>query len=378
MAALNEEQSMIKDQAAAWAADRAPVTQFRALRDSGNEDRFDPAMWNEMVEMGWTGIIVPEAYGGVELGYLTFGVILEELGKHLVASPLVPSALVSVSAILLGGSEDQKSTWLPKIVDGSSIYTLAVDEGPRHSPANIELAATKADDGFTLSGAKTFVLEGMVATDFIVAARTSGNKGDEQGITLFRVAADAAGVTRSALDTMDSRGYAVVTFDNVAVAGGDVIGAVDGGFDVLTETLNRACAGLGAEMLGTSGQAFEITMEYLKTRVQFGNVIGSFQALGHRAAEMFTEQQLTRSCVEGALQGLDAGTNQSSELCSLSKCRAGELLQLVSTEMIQIHGGIGMTDECDVGLYLKRARTVEPTFGNQSYHRDRYATLLGF
>lgn len=378
MAALNEEQSMIKDQASAWVADRADVSQFRALRDSGDANRFDPKLWAEMVEMGWTGILVPEAYGGVDLGYLTFGVILEELGKHLVASPLLPSALIGASAILLAGNEDQKSTWLPKIVDGSSIFTLAVDEGPRHAPANIALAAEKSGDGFTLSGTKTFVLEGMVATDLIVAARTSGKAGDQQGVTLFRVAADAAGISRSAIDTMDSRGYAAISFDNVAVAAGDVLGTVDQGYDVMADVLNRACAAMGSEMLGTSLEAFEITMEYLKTRVQFGNVIGSFQALGHRAAEMFTELQLTRSCVEGAMQALDNGSNQVAELCALSKCRAGELLQLTSNEMIQIHGGIGMTDECNVGLYLKRARAAETTFGNQAYHRDRYATMMGF
>jgi alkylation response protein AidB-like acyl-CoA dehydrogenase len=378
MAALTEEQSMLKDQAKAWVTEQAPVLKFRAMRDSGVATCFTPETWNGIVEMGWTGIIVPEAYGGSDLGYLTLGILLEETGRQLTASPLIASALVGATAILQAGSEAQKREWLPKIVDGSAIVTLAIDEGPRHVPEQIALKAEQSGAGYRLSGAKTLVLEGCAATQFVVAARTSGAPGDTKGITLFLVPADAAGISRQRIVTSDSRGYANVTFSGVEVGAGAVLGRVDGGWAPLEATLDRARAGIAAEMLGTAAQAFDMTLEYLKTRVQFGQVIGSFQALGHRAAGLFTEMELARSCVEGALQAIDAGAKDVAQMCSLSKCKAGEFLFHMSNELIQIHGGIGMTDEFDAGFYLKRARAVEALFGNQAYHRNRYAMLLGF
>jgi alkylation response protein AidB-like acyl-CoA dehydrogenase len=362
MAALTEEQSMIRDQARSWVSERAPVGKFRELRDSGNEQAFTPQTW----------------YGGSDLGYLTFGIILEETGRQLTASPLFTSALVGASAILLGGRDEQKQALLPKIVDGSAIVTLAVDEGTRHQPSNIALAAEKADGGFKLTGTKTFVLEGGSATTLIVAARTSGSVGDTDGITLFVVPADAPGVTRQLLHVVDSRNYANIEFDGTLVGADAVLGEVGKGFAILDATLDRARAGIAAEMLGTASQAFDMTLEYLKTRVQFGQVIGSFQALGHRAAGLFSRMELSRSCVEGALQGIDAGSEDIAQLCSLAKCKAGEFIHDMSNELIQIHGGIGMTDEFDAGFYLKRARPLEAMFGNQAFHRDRYATILNF
>jgi alkylation response protein AidB-like acyl-CoA dehydrogenase len=378
MAALTEEQSMLKDQAKAWVTEQAPVQKFRAMRDSGVATCFNSATWNEMVGLGWTGILVPEAHGGADLGYLTMGILLEETGRQLTASPLVASALVGATAIRLAGSEAQQREWLPKIVDGSAIVTLAVDEGPRHAPQRIALKAERTGGGFRLSGSKSLVLEGCAATHFVVAARTGGAPGDTRGITLLLIPADAPGITRRRIATSDSRGYANVDFANVEVGADAVLGAVDGGWGSLDATLDRARAGLAAEMLGTASQAFEMTLSYLKTRVQFGQVIGSFQALGHRAAELFTDMELARSCVEGALQAIDAGAKDVPQLCSLAKCRGGAFLYRMSNELIQIHGGIGMTDEFDAGFYLKRARAVEAIYGNQAFHRDRYATLLGF
>ncbi|MEH6556202.1 MAG: acyl-CoA dehydrogenase family protein [Oceanicoccus sp.] len=378
MAALSEEQSMIRDQAKSWASEQAPVQKFREMRDSGVEQRFATTTWAEMVEMGWTGILVPEEYGGSELGYLTFGVILEELGRQLTASPLFASALVGASAIILAGNDEQKQALLPKIVDGSEVLTLALEEGSHHQPVKTGLRAEKSQSGFTLSGNKTFVLEGMVATTFIVAARTSGETGDSEGISLFLVAADSEGVDRSAMRTVDSRGYAKIAFNNVNVASGALLGTLDQGLSVLEATLDRARAGIGAEMMGTAAQAFDMTLDYLKTREQFGNVIGSFQALGHRAAGLFSSMELSRSCMEAALQGIDNGDDDIAELASLSKAKMGAFLHEMSNQLIQIHGGIGMTDEFDAGLYLKRARVLEAAFGNQAYHRNRYAALLGF
>jgi alkylation response protein AidB-like acyl-CoA dehydrogenase len=253
-----------------------------------------------------------------------------------------------------------------------------VDEGPRHAPARTALKAERSGAGFVLTGAKQFVLEGMAATAFVVAARTSGNPGDTQGISLFLVPADSNGLTRTALKTADSRGYADLTLQHVAVGEDSLLGALDEGFGLLDAILDRARAGVSAEMLGTASRAFDMTLEYLKTREQFGQVIGSFQALGHRAAALYSGLELARSCAEAALQAIDAGADNVAELCSLAKCKVGDHLHLTSNELIQMHGGIGMTDEFDAGFYLKRARALETMYGNQAFHRERYAQLLGY
>jgi len=378
MAALNEEQSLIRDQASAWATQQAPVQAFRDMRDGNDPRCYAPTTWGDMVEMGWTGIIVPEAYGGSDLGYLTFGLILEQLGRQLTASPLHASALVGTSAVVLGGSDAQKQSLLPALVEGKEVLTLALDESPRHAPARTSLSATAKGDGFELNGSKTFVPEGLAATQLIVAARTKGRAGDTDGISLFLVPADAAGLSQERMHTMDSRGYSNIKFESVQVGADSVLGQLDQGFELLDEVLDRARAGLAAEMLGTASQAFDMTLEYLKTREQFGRVIGSFQALGHRAAELFTGLELARSCMEAALQAIDNNVNERAQLASLSKARVGEYLHLMSNQLIQIHGGIGMTDEFDAGFYLKRARVLEALYGNPAFHRDRYARLLGF
>jgi alkylation response protein AidB-like acyl-CoA dehydrogenase len=378
MAILNEEQSMLRDAAKAWVAEKSPVTAFRKLRDSGSADGFDPAAWKEMCEMGWAGILIPEAFGGSGLDMLTMGLVLEETGRTLTASPLLSSAVIATSALLIAGSEDQKREWLPKLAEGNAIGTLALDESAHHAPSRVALTAAKDGKGWKLSGKKIFVQDGGAANVFIVAARTSGNPGDAAGTTLFLVKADTAGLSRQKLKSVDSRGVANLEFENVTVGADAVLGTVDQGFAVLEFVLDRARAGLAAEMLGASVQSFEVTLDYLKTRVQFGQAIGTFQALQHRAAKMFTEIELTRSCVEAALVGIDKSANDIPALASLAKATASELWHLVSNEMVQMHGGIGMTDVHDAGLYLKRARVAEALFGGASFHRDRYATLMGY
>ncbi|MFO0541655.1 MAG: acyl-CoA dehydrogenase family protein, partial [Phenylobacterium sp.] len=294
------------------------------------------------------------------------------------ASPLIASGVGAASALVLGGSDAQKSEWLPKIADGTVVGALAVDEGPHHAPEKVALAATKSGAGYSLSGTKTFVIEGLAAHLLVVSARTSGKPGDKDGITLFLVPADAKGVSRKRLALADSRGAANITFDKVEVGADAVLGAADKGWDVLEKTLDRVRAALAAEMLGAANQAFETTLDYLKVRVQFGQVIGSFQALQHRAAKMFTDLELARSAVEAALQAIDADSPDVPELVSLSKAKMGDVFHLVSNEMVQMHGGIGMTDAHDSGFYLKRARAAEAAFGSQSYHRDRYARINGY
>lgn len=378
MAVLNEEQSMLRDAAKSWTQEKSPVTAFRKMRDSGVEIGYDANAWNEMAEMGWAGVIIPEEYGGSAFGYLSMGLILEELGRTLTASPLIASGVGAASALVLGGSDAQKSEWLPKIAEGSVVGALAVDEGPHHAPEKVALAATKSGAGYSLSGTKTFVIEGLAANLLVVSARTSGKPGDKDGITLFLVPADAKGVSRKRLALADNRGAANITFDKVEVGADAVLGAADKGWDVLEKTLDRVRAALAAEMLGSANQAFETTLDYLKVRVQFGQVIGSFQALQHRAAKMFTDLELARSAVEAALQAIDADSPDVAELVSLSKAKMGDVFHLVSNEMVQMHGGIGMTDAHDSGFYLKRARAAEAAFGSQSYHRDRYARINGY
>ena len=378
MAVLNEEQTMLRDAAKSWVQEKSPVTAFRKMRDSGVELGYDAAAWNEMAEMGWAGVIIPEEYGGSNFGYLSMGLILEETGCTLTASPLLASGLAAASALVLGGSEEQKSEWLPKIAGGEIVGTLAVDEGAHHAPEKVALKAEKSGAGYKLTGAKSFVLEGLAANLLIVSARTSGKPGDTDGITLFLVPADAAGVTRKRLHLADSRGAANIEFAGVEVGADAVLGEVDKGWPLLEKTLDRARAGLAAEMLGSALQAFETTLDYLKVRVQFGQVIGSFQALQHRAAKMFTDLELARSAVEAALQAIDADTPDVPELVSLAKTKMGDVFHLVSNEMVQMHGGIGMTDAHDAGFYLKRARAAEAAYGSQSYHRDRYARIQGY
>ncbi len=377
MAVLTEEQTLLRDAAKGWTTDSAPVSALRKLRDTKSGKSFDPAAWAEMGQMGWAGVIVPEEHGGSAFGYLGLGLVLEETGRNLVASPLLSTALIAASALTLAGTDAQKTAWLDKIALGEAVATLAIDEHAHHAPLKTALAAVKSGDGFTLNGDKTFVIDGDAADLLIVVARTSGQAGDADGLTLFLVPGDAAGVTRTHLALADSRGAAKISFAEVKVSAEAVLGQVGQGWAVLEPVLDRAYIGLAAEMLGAANAAFDITLDYLKTRTQFGQVIGTFQALQHRASKLFTDLETTRSCVEAALEAIDAGSDTRA-LASLAKAKASEVLHLASNEMVQMHGGIGMTDAHDAGLYMKRARVAEALFGGASFHRDRYAQLQGF
>jgi alkylation response protein AidB-like acyl-CoA dehydrogenase len=377
MSLLTEEQVMLRDSAKGWVQSHAPISAFRKMRDSGNANGFEPATFKSIAEMGWTGVVIPEAYGGSEFGYRSIGVVLEELGRKVVAAPLIGSAVGAASALILGGNDAQKKAWLPKIAEGQAIAALAVDEGPRYAPEKIAFAAKKTGGGYSLSGAKTFVLEGMAADLFVVAARTSGKPDDAKGITLFLVSADAKGLSRKRRELMDSRGYADLTFKDVEVGTDAVLGQADGGRDLLDKTLDRATAAVAAEQMGLAQQAFDTTIEYMKTRVQFGQLIGSFQALQHRAAYLFTSMQLARPTVDAALQAIDDNDANIPEMVSLAKTAANDFVNYATREMIQLHGGIGMTDAHDAGFYIKRARVLEASFGSSAYHRERFARLNG-
>jgi len=321
---------------------------------------------------------VPEENDGVGLGMVAMGQIMEAQGRTIAATPLLQTAVIGASVLILGGSEAQKAEWLPKIASGEVTVAVAVDEGTHHAPLNISTEAERNGQGYTLNGAKRYVTDGHHADVFIIAARTFGEAGQAHGISLFLVPSDADGLSVQALNTVDSHGAAHLSLDDVAVGEDHVVGAVDAGWEVLEPALDRGRIALAAEALGSAQAAFDMTLEYMQTRKQFGQLIGSFQSLQHRAAKMFTELELTRSCVAAALSGVDENRNDVAELASLAKARASDLIHLVSNETVQFHGGIGMTDEHDSGLYMKRARVQEALLGGASYHRDRYAKLNGF
>lgn len=368
MAVLSEEQTMLRDMAREWAKNESPVSEFRKVRDSGSATGYDPAAYGQMAEMGWAGIVIPEAYGGSDFGWLSLGLVVEETGKTLTASPLVPSAVVA-TALVLAGTDAQKSEWLPKLASGETVAALAVDEGPRHDPDGIEAKAERSGDGWVLTGTKAFVPEGDGAGLFLVAA-TAGD-----GVGLFLVPADAQDVSRSQRKMTDARSHAEVRFEGVKLDGGALVGEADG--KLLEKVLDRARILAAAEMLGLAGAAFDGTNAYLKQRVQFNQVLSTFQALQHRMADLFTRLELMRSAVEGALETLDAG-GDVRESASLAKAMANDAAHLISSQAIQLHGGVGMTDEYDIGFYLKRSRILENQWGNSSFHRERFARLNGY
>lgn len=375
MAVLNEEQTMLKDMVSQWVRDRMPVSVARGLYDhsgGGRKDAttgFDRDAYGEVAAMGWSGILVPEAHGGSDFGAFSLGFVLEELARTLAPLPLLSSAMIGASALRLGGNAAQQSTWLPGLADGSIVGALAVDEGAHHAPDTIALTAMRVANGWRLEGIKRPVTDGMGADLFIVAAR------GEDATMLFLVPADTAGLTREPLDQIDARRPALLRFDGVLLGDDAVLGHGDA---LLSAILDRAYVGQAAELLGLATQAFETTLDYLKTRVQFGQLIGSFQALQHRASEMFGELQLTRSAVEAALAAIDADDPQLPSLASLAKAIANETAHRITCEMVQLHGGIGMTHEHDAGLYLKRSRVAEQAYGSSSFHRERWARLNGY
>ena len=372
---LNEEQQSLKDIAKEFLQKNAPVTHFREIRDTENELGYDQDLWKQMVDLGWSGILVPEEYGGFDFGMVGMGSIFEEMGKMLTPSPLFSTGVLGASLIALGGNDKQKQTYLPQIVDGSITSALALEEGNRHSPFSINTEAKKDGENYSITGNKTFVIDGHSSKLLIVAARTSGSEKDSSGITLFLIDPSANGVEVNKTSMVDSRNSANISLKEVTVSKDDILGEESNGSAILEEVLDRAQIAISAEMLGNASQAFDITLEYLKERKQFGAVIGSFQALQHRAAEMYSELELTKSSVIAACVAADEKSNDLRRMASLAKFKAGETNHLVTNEAVQMHGGVGVTDEYDVGLYLKRARVTEQIFGNSEYHLERYASL---
>lgn len=375
---LNEEQRILKDSAREFLSSNAPVEAFRKLRDSKDSTGFSKALWQQMIELGWTGIAIPEAYDGLAFGFQGLGLIFEETGFRLTASPLFSTLVLGASVIELSGSEDQKKALLPQIATGELTLALALEEGTHHAPTNIATTAAANADGFVLNGSKTFVLDGHTADKLLVVARSSGNQHEQAGISVFLVDANAPGVTITRTIMMDSRNAANIQLNNVTVAKDALIGTEGAAFPALYKVLARGRIMLAAEMLGGCQEMFNRTVQYLKEREQFGVKIGTFQALKHRASIMFVEIELAKSVVLEALTAIDENADNLEKLSCIAKTKLNDAYQLITNEAVQMHGGIGVTDELDVGLFLKRARVAIHTLGDSAFLRDRYATLSGY
>jgi acyl-CoA dehydrogenase len=374
---LTEEQTMLRDSAREFLADNAGVSQLRQLRDAHDASGFSRPLWTRFAEMGFTGILVPEAHGGLGLGHVEAGVVMEEIGRHLSVSPFFASSVVAVTAILATGSEVQKAALLPGLASGERIVVMAVDERSKHRPEHIETRAVRSSDGWVLNGAKTFVVDGHVADHLIVAARTSGGVDDAKGISLFIVPRDAAGVTVERVAMVDSHNAARIEFRDVTVGAEAVLGTIDDGAPALAAALDAGRAAAAAELLGIADEAFARTIAFLKERKQFDRVIGEFQGLQHRAATLYVDIELARAAVIKAQQSLDndaaTATKTATAAVSVAKSRAGRSATLAVQEGVQMHGGMGMTDEFEMGFFMKRARVLQELYGDANFHADRLA-----
>ena len=374
----SDEQRLLADSARDFLAARSPVSAQRRLRDEAVQAGFDAQLWRDAVELGWSAIPFPEDFGGLDFGCKGLGPIFESMGRNLSATPLLSSVVLGGSLLHLAGNSTQQKQWLQAVIGGDRRLALAVDERSRHEPSHIALEAKVQGQGYRLHGDKYWVVDGLGADAYVVAARTSGQPGETRGISLFLVPANTPGLTVSALSLIDSRNCARLQLEGVQLGNDALLGELDEGWTALETALDRGRACLAAELLGMAEQLFETTLEYLKTRVQFDTAIGTFQVLQHRAAQMYIDLALSRSALMAALAtlddaSLDAGAR--ARLVSLAKWKAGDTAVNVANEAVQMHGGIGVTDELDVGLYLKRVRVAQSCLGDRDFHCERYAAL---
>jgi alkylation response protein AidB-like acyl-CoA dehydrogenase len=375
---LTEEQSMLRDSARGLISDKAPVAHLRQLRDSKDATGFSRELWKTFAEMGFAGLLVPEEFGGSGLGSVEAGIVMEEIGRTLMPSPFLSTAVLAASALSRGGSAAQKSEYLPKLSAGSLLAALAVDEGAKHRPLQTSLQAVRSGNGFKLNGAKSFVVDGHTADLLIVAARSAGGAGESAGLTLFLVTPKSKGIDIERTAMVDSHNAARITFDNAEVDADGVLGEVDQGFALLESVLNIGRGAVASEMLGLSEEVFGRSIAYLKERRQFGKAIGEFQALQHRAAQLYIEIEITRAAVLKAQQALDADAAKAAAAVAVAKARAGATATRAVQEGVQMHGGMGMTDQFDIGFFMKRARVCEELFGDANYHADQLARMRNY
>ena len=377
--AYDEDQQLMQKTAREFVTGQSPVSRMRALRDSGDAIGYSPELWKEMAQLGWVGVNLPENYGGSAMGFADLCLLLEETGRNLMPEPFVETMVVGAGLIAQAGSEAQKDAWLSNIASGDAQVALAYQEArSRYNAYDVQLKAERNDDGFVLNGEKVQVLQSSGANLLIVTARTRGDRKNADGVTLFLVDPKAAGLTMKAQNRVDSVNANIITFDGVKLGSDAVLGTVHEGMKVLEPVLDKARIAMAAQMLGGAEQAFSLAVDYLKERKQFGVAIGSFQALQHRATKLFIELELTRSAVMAAASCVDEEPEKVSMMASLAKAQASECFLHVANESIQFHGGIGVTDEYDLGFYLKRARAASQTFGDADFHRERWADLRGY
>jgi alkylation response protein AidB-like acyl-CoA dehydrogenase len=375
---LSEEQSMLRDSARGLISDKAPVSHLRQLRDTNDATGFSRDLWKTFAEMGFSGLLVPESFGGSGLGCVEAGVVMEEIGRSLMPSPFLSTAVLAASALSRAGSAAQKSEHLPKISAGTLLAALAIDEGAKHRPLRTKMQAARSGNGFKLNGAKALVVDGHAADLLIVAARTAGAAGEREGLTLFLVDPKSKGIETERTTMVDSHNAARITFEDVAVNADSVLGEVDQGYPLLEGVLNIGRGAVAAEMVGLSEEVFGRTVEYLKERKQFGKRIGEFQALQHRAAQLYIEIEITRAAVLKALQSLDGDFETAGAAVAVAKARAGSTATLAVQEGVQMHGGMGMTDQFDIGFFMKRARVCQELFGDRNFHADQLARLKSY
>ena len=370
---INEEQNMLKSSAKELLDLKSPISLMRELRDD-NYNQFDPDLWKEMVEMGWTALTVPEEYNGLNFGYVGLGQVIEEMGRKLTVSPMISTVLISTTIVGLSKNEVLKSKLFDEIMSGKKLCTLAHEESSHHNP-NIDLSIiSNNNDKFILNGKKRFVIDGTISDYLIVSANSESNG----SLELVIIDSKSKGITFNNKVHMDSKIYSDISFNNVEFSKDNFLSTENDGKKILRKTLDIACVGLAAEMLGNIQQAFDMTIQYLKEREQFGVKIGSFQALQHRSAIMFGEIELCKSIVLKALQAIDSGDKNLPELASLAKSKLGLTSKLVTNEAVQMHGGIGVTDDADIGFFLKRVRVSQRIFGDSNYHLDRVAKFNSY
>jgi alkylation response protein AidB-like acyl-CoA dehydrogenase len=373
-----DDQAMLAETASQFMAEEGAIAkQLRHWRDRECKDGFGHGLWKQMAEMGFTGLLVPEADGGLGMGHVEAGIVLEEIGRNLTPSPFLTSAVLAATA-LEAGSDDLRGRWLPGLIAGDSVFAVAIDEGPKHRPERIATRAEKSGNGFRLTGRKDFVVHGASADMLVVAARTSGADDDAEGVTLFAVPKDAGGMTHEAVRLVDSSMATHTAFEGVELDGDAVIGEVDGGRAILQRVLLAGRVGAAAEGVGVARGAMDMTVGYLKQRKQFAKLIGEFQALQHRAAHLYSEVEIARAATIKAAQLLDAKSEQAELMASVAKAKVAKAAGLAVREGVQMHGGIGMTDEYDIGLYMKRERALQEFLGDQYYHAGRVAELSGY
>ena len=375
---LNEEQRLLKDTAKEFLASSAPVEALRKLRDEKNETGYDTALWQQMAELGWAGIVLPEDYDGLDFGFMGLGAIIEESGRTLTASPLISSVVLGASAILLGGNDEQKQSLLPAIASGEKTLTLAIDESSHHNPATTALSAESQGDSFVLSGKKVTVIDGHTADHIVVAARTSGAAGDTDGISLFIVDGNAAGLTRTRRWMADSRAVAELVFDKVSVDKAELLGELDKGWDILDPVLDRGRICLAAEMLGGLQECFERTVEYLKEREQFGRPICEFQGLQWMLADMSVQIEAARALIWRAAgtEGLNGNPFPDSLAAAQAKIFASEMAIKVTSDALQLHGARGYSRNWPMERLQRDARMFTIGGGTAQILRTVVASRL--